>query len=62
MFFVLIRFSYLFTFVEPNLVYALGTSGTVEDSYAYKSQASDIDSTASKPTVGLQRLFWMQAF
>ena len=46
----------------PYSVYALGTSGAVKDSYAYKSKASDIESTASKPAVGLQRLFWLQAF
>ena len=45
--------------VQTYSIYALGTSGAVEDSYAYKSKASDIDSTASKPAVGLQRLFWL---
>lgn len=47
---------------DRPIVYALGPPGTVEDSYAYKSKASDIDSTASKSAVGLQRFFWMQAF
>ena len=43
---------------DRPIVYMLwGASGAVEDSYAYKSKASDIDSTASKPAVGLQRLF-----
>lgn len=48
---------------DRPIVYMLwGPSGAVEDSYAYKSKASDIDSTASKPAVGLQRLFGCKHF
>ena len=44
---------------DRPIVYMLwGRPGAVGDPYAYKSKASDMDSTASKPAVGLQRLFW----
>ena len=41
---------------------SLGKAGTDKDTNVNESQTSYSESTTSKPIIGIQRIFWMQAF